>query len=70
MTVTNVFNHGVIIWDDGGELDVPEQPLLIHVDSGGIIVIDQAGQSVVLQARTVETLCKILRETARVAKKK
>lgn len=66
----NVFNHGRVIWDDGGEDGTFEQALVVHIDSGGALVIDQAGQEIVLQPRTVETLCKVLREFSRLTKKK
>jgi hypothetical protein len=70
MTVTHVFNHGRVIWDDGGADGVPEQALVIHIDSNGAICIDQEAQSVVMQPRTAEVLCKTLRELSRLAKKK
>lgn len=70
MTVTHVFNHGRVIWDDGGADGVPEQAVVIHVDSNGAICIDQDGQSVVMQPRTIELFCKTLREISRLPKKK
>lgn len=70
MQVSNVFNQGQVLWDDGGEDGVFEQPLVVHVDSGGVIVIDQGDQEIVFQPRMVETLCKSLREIAKAPKKK
>ena len=60
---TKVFpNGGVVVWQTADEDGVPELPVLIHVDAGGMIVFSQEDRDVVISPRTVKDLCDTLRK--------
>jgi hypothetical protein len=62
---TKVWKSGVVVWQEAPEDSVPELPVLVHIDSGGIIVLDQEDRSIVLQPGTVKQLCEVLKSMAK-----
>lgn len=65
---TKVWKSGVVVWQEAPEDGAPELPVLVHVDSAGVIVLDQEDRSIVLQPGTVKQLCEVLKATAKAAR--
>lgn len=42
-----VWNHGEVFWQEGGE-DLPEPAILIHVDNGGAMILQQENRYITL----------------------
>jgi hypothetical protein len=61
MTPTKVWNQGTVVWQEADlEACVPEVAILVHVDNGGVIVLEQEGRHIVVGKGTVKGLCKVL----------
>jgi hypothetical protein len=60
--IKRAMNHGNIVYQtvdaDAGEM--PNAALIVHVDNGGTLCIDQENDAIVLDWGTVPELCKLL----------
>ena len=62
---TKVFpNGGVVVWQIADEDGAPELPVLVHMDTGGMIVLSQEGREVIVSRQTVKALCEALKNIA------
>jgi hypothetical protein len=59
---TKVWKNGVVVWQETTEEGITELPVLVHIDSGGSIVLNQEDRSIVLQRSTIKTLCEVLKK--------
>ena len=57
MSVTTIFNKGHVLWQEVGDEGIPELPIVLHVDSGGTICLEQEQNTIVLQPSAVKELC-------------
>ena len=69
MSASKVFNSGVIVWQHGDDENVGNPALLLHVDNGNTLVLEQEGREICIDWSTVEPLIKALREKQKTVKK-
>ena len=65
--IENLFNNPRVLWQKPVESDfeLPEQPIVCSVDSGGLIVISQENRHITINSKSVPQLKKMLDEQAR-----
>ncbi len=59
MSVTTIFNKGRVLWQEPIEDGLPELPVVLHVDNGGTICLEQE-KHVVVSPASVPELCREL----------
>lgn len=62
MPTIPVWHHGRVLYQETGDgEEIPEPALLIHVDNGGTLVIDQEGRYITINRGTLKPLIAELR---------
>jgi len=68
MSVTTVFNKGRVLWQEVSDEGIPELPIVLHVDAGGTICLEQEKSTIVLSPSSVSELCRELSRLRNTAK--
>lgn len=69
--ITKLYREPHVLYqnaDDGG-FHVPEQAIAASVDSGGLIILEQGEDTIIVNRSSVPELCKLLRTLATFARK-
>lgn len=65
MSVTKVLNKGRVVWQIPDEqVGVPEAAVLIHLDNGGTLVLEQENRYIDVSKAAVPEICRVLKEVA------
>ena len=59
--VRKVFICGYVLWQQWPDGSCPDEALLVHVDAGGTMVIEQREHSLVFNRETLPELIRLLR---------
>ena len=62
--ITKVWNHGRLVYQSAEvDDDVPNEAVLVHIDNGGSLCLEQAGSVIVLNRGTLKDLTAAIKET-------
>jgi hypothetical protein len=63
MSTMPIFNHGRVLWQSAENDDeLPNEAIAIHIDNGGCLIIDQGGNSIVVNRTSLKELCDTLKQ--------
>ncbi len=61
--IRKLFNQPHVLWQDGGD-EISNDPIAVHVDAGGTIVLTQGGEDICIDPISVPELCRLLKKLA------
>jgi hypothetical protein len=61
--ITKLFNNPRILSQTADDDDSIEEPAIaLHTDAGGLIILNQGGNEILVNKNSVNELCKVLKE--------
>lgn len=62
--IRKLFNQPHVLYQTSDEVGIYNDPIAVHVDSGGTIVLTQQDADICIDAASVPELCRLLKKLA------
>jgi hypothetical protein len=69
-SITRIFKFGRVVWQRYIDGEVPELPVIIHIDNGDSIIISQEGRDVILNPDTLPDFIKAIKQAEKSRREK